>query len=96
MPLVVLTAFVCRRVEPQASSKLFIVHGKACRKGEQHPTCTHDNDFTDPAGKLYSIDIQAILGDDFRVRKHRSGIYTMLRYIYLYLCLSLLGCHPRL
>ena len=77
MRLIVLTAFVCDRVEPKASSKLFIVHGKACRKSEQHPTCTHDSDFAEPAGKLYSIDIQAILGNDFRVRAAQASLSVL-------------------
>ena len=46
---------------------MFVVHGAACRPTERYPTCTHTQGRM-PAGKMYLLDIKAILGSDFRVR----------------------------
>ena len=56
------------RVEPNASSHVFLVHGQACAKSEHHPTCSHTEEGTTPMGKLYAIDFEEIMAEDWRVR----------------------------
>lgn len=60
------------RVEPTASSQVFLVHGQACEKSDWHPTCTHTEQGTRPQGKLYALDFQEILADDWRVRSQTA------------------------
>lgn len=57
------------RVEPTAASSVFLVHGKACKKTEAHPTCSHDEEGVEPLGKLYAIDFKELMGEDWRVRQ---------------------------
>ncbi|BDA42979.1 Vacuolar protein sorting/targeting protein 10 [Coccomyxa sp. Obi] len=54
------------RVEPKAASHVFVVHGQACLKTPQHPTCSHTKEGTKPAGKIYVIDLKPIMGADWR------------------------------
>ena len=57
-----------RRVEPKAASHVFVVHGQACLKSPQHPTCSHTREGVKPAGKIYVVDLKPIMGADWRVR----------------------------
>lgn len=43
------------------------MHGQACLKTPQHPTCSHTKEGTKPAGKIYVIDLKPIMGADWRV-----------------------------
>lgn len=66
------------RVEPKAASHVFVVHGQACLKTPQHPTCSHTKEGTKPAGKIYVIDLKPIMGVDWRVRfllKHQGILF---------------------
>ena len=54
-------------MEPTAASQVFLVYGKACAKSDWHPTCTHTEEGTKPKGKLYSLDFEKILGNDWKV-----------------------------
>ena len=55
------------RVEPTASSNVFLIHGKACAKSEWHPTCSLEEEGVEPLGKLYAINFKELMGDDWRV-----------------------------
>ena len=56
------------RVEPKATSHVFVVHGQACLRSPQNPTCSHTKEGVKPAGKIYVVDLKPILGSDWRVR----------------------------
>ena len=56
------------RVEPSAASHMFVVHGKACEKRPEHPTCTHTLSGANPAGRMYILDFRPLMGTDWRVR----------------------------
>jgi hypothetical protein len=56
-------------VEPKAASHVFVVHGQACLKSPQHPTCSHTREGVKPAGKNYVVDLKPIMGADWRVRR---------------------------
>ena len=69
--------FWCR-VEPTASSNVFLIHGKACAKSEWHPTCSHEEEGVEPLGKLYAINFKELMGDDWRVRMSQlSSCHTL-------------------
>lgn len=55
------------RVEPKAQSDTFVVHGQACRVSDAHPTCTHNKPGQMPGGRIYTIDITDLMGDDLQV-----------------------------
>ena len=46
---------------------MFIVHGEACRKDQQHPTCSQDR-YSSNQGRMFSLDIKGVMGNDWRVR----------------------------
>ncbi|KAK9845742.1 hypothetical protein WJX81_001203 [Elliptochloris bilobata] len=54
------------RVEPSAASHMFVVHGKACEKRPEHPTCTHTRTDANPVGKMYIVDFRPVMGTDWR------------------------------
>ncbi|CAL5221253.1 g3408 [Coccomyxa viridis] len=54
------------RVEPKATSHVFVVHGQACLTTPAHPTCTHTKEGTKPVGKIYVVDLKPVLGSDWR------------------------------
>ncbi|KAK9806438.1 hypothetical protein WJX73_007437 [Symbiochloris irregularis] len=54
------------RVEPTAASHIFLVHGEACFKDDDHPNCTHTDVGTRPPGKLFSLDLQHIVGNEWK------------------------------
>ncbi len=47
---------------------MFVVHGKACEKRPENPTCSHVRADAYPSGKMYIVDMRAIMGMDWRVR----------------------------
>ena len=55
------------RVEPKATSHVFVVHGQACLTTPAHPSCTHSKEGTKPVGKIYVVDLKPVLGSDWRV-----------------------------
>lgn len=63
-----ITTLECSRVEPKATSHVFVVHGQACLTTPAHPTCTHSKEGTKPVGKIYVVDLKPVLGSDWRVR----------------------------
>lgn len=63
-----LTSACHNRVEPSAASHMFVVHGKACEKRPENPTCSHVRADAYPSGKMYIVDMRAIMGMDWRVR----------------------------
>ena len=64
------------RVEPTATSHTFMVHGEACARSAANPTCTHDKEGQIPAGKLYVVDVKAVMGTDWVVCMHHRIIIT--------------------
>ena len=54
-------------VEPTSSSHVFLVYGEACFKDEFHPNCTHTDPGTRPLGKLFSLDLQRLMGNEWQV-----------------------------
>lgn len=55
------------RVEPQAASHTFIVHGYACQKSDEHPDCTASASQFQTDGKVFVIDVKDVMGTDFKV-----------------------------
>lgn len=55
-------------VEPTASSHVFLIYGEACVQDRWHPNCTHTDPGTRPLGKLFSLDINQLLGNEWQVR----------------------------
>ena len=55
------------RVEPTLASHTFLVYGEACFKDEAHPNCTHTEAGMRPQGKLFSLDLEHILGNEWQV-----------------------------
>ncbi len=51
-----------------AMSHMCVVHGKACEKRPENPTCSHVRADAYPSGKMYIVDMRAIMGMDWRVR----------------------------
>ena len=56
-----------RRVEPTAASHIFLVYGEACFRDEAHPKCTHTEAGQRPQGKLFSLDLEHLLGNEWQV-----------------------------
>ena len=56
-----------RRVEPTASSHIFLVYGEACFQDERHLSCTHTQAGERPAGKMFALDLAALMGNEFKV-----------------------------
>ena len=55
------------RVEPSSSSHVFLVWGEACFRDERHPNCTHTEPGVPPAGKLFALDVEKLLGNEWKV-----------------------------
>lgn len=53
-------------VEPTASSHVFLIYGEACVQDRWHPNCTHTDPGTRPLGKLFSLDINQLLGNEWQ------------------------------
>ena len=53
------------RVAPGGNSHVFVVHGSACLKTKLHPECGFTGGAV-PPGKLYAIDLQEMMGTDWR------------------------------
>ena len=47
-----------------------MVHGQACRKTTEHPTCTHDKPGQMPEGRIYVVDITDLMGSDLPACSH--------------------------
>ncbi|KAK9828958.1 hypothetical protein WJX72_003046 [[Myrmecia] bisecta] len=54
------------RVEPKSASHVFVVHGEACLKTSEHPTCSYTMSGQPPVGKAYVIDLKQVMGDDWK------------------------------
>lgn len=54
-------------MEPSATSHIFVVHGKACKKTIDQPTCSASGQDDVPPGRMYVIDIRDIMGADWKV-----------------------------
>ena len=59
---------LCDRVEPKAASHVFLILGEACFKDAAHPNCTHTDPGTRPQGKLFSLDLERLIGNEWQVR----------------------------
>lgn len=53
------------RIAPGGDGHLFMVHGMACLRTEAHPDCGFTGGSA-PQGKMYALDIQDLLGGDWR------------------------------
>lgn len=69
------------RVEPSAASHMFVVHGKACEKRPEHPTCTHTRSDANPAGRMYILDFRPLMGTDWRVRLAASLLWPSTLHV---------------
>eukprot|EP00884_Botryococcus_braunii_P007264 jgi/Botrbrau1/16539/Bobra.0327s0006.1 len=54
------------RVEPSATSHIFVVHGKACKQTPDQPTCSGSGQDDVPPGRMYVIDIKDVMGVDWK------------------------------
>ena len=63
-----LNSFWGRRVEPTAKSHVFLVYGEACFKDERHPNCTHTELGARPQGKLFALDLERLIGNEWQVQ----------------------------
>ena len=55
-------------MEPTLASHTFLVYGEACFKDDAHPNCTHTEVGKRPQGKLFSLDLEHILGNEWQVQ----------------------------
>lgn len=87
------------RVEPGATSHIFVVHGKACKKSDEKPRCSAIGQDDVPPGRMYVVDIRDLMGVDWKVRGliwHEEGQGRRVSLVVLhYVPCLLLECGRR-